>query len=275
MIAADYHTHSAYSADAKASMREMAEQALNKGLTYLCFTDHMDYDYPKEYHTKFEFDVPSYFREAAGLKEEYAGRLEIRTGIELGMQPHLASRCKALITAYPFDFVLCSSHLSNGLDPYYPAFWEGKSIHEALLCYFESILSNIKVFDDFDVCGHLDYICRYIPRDSNHSRNPLSFGCYGEFRDIIDEILLLLLSKGKGIEINTCGFKSGINHPNPHEDIIRRYCELGGGLITIGSDAHKPDHLAYDFNQIRALLLSLGLDKYAVFTKRKPSFLPL
>ena len=48
---------------------------------------------------------------------------------------------------------------------------------------------------------------------------------------------------GKGIELNTGGFKYGLGHPNPCEDIIKRYKELGGEIITLGSDAHKCESL--------------------------------
>ena len=116
---------------------------------------------------------------------------------------------------------------------------------------------------DFDVYGHIDYVVRYGP-------NKNQFYSYKKFSDIIDEILKKIISTGHGIEINTAGFKYRLGHPNPTEDIIKRYHELGGEIITIGSDGHKPEHLAYDFNKIPALLNSCGFDYYTVFEGRKP-----
>ena len=84
-----------------------------------------------------------------------------------------------------------------------------------------------------------------------------------------------MIEKGKGIEINTGGFKYGLGHPNPTEEIIKRYCELGGEIITVGADAHKPEHIAFDFQKIPAILKDAGFKYYTVFKERKPVFLPL
>lgn len=129
--------------------------------------------------------------------------------------------------------------------------------------YFSSILENIRAFDDFDVYGHLDYVVRYSP-----SRG-VSYD-YTQYADLIDEILKLLIQKGKGIEINTAGFKYGLSHPNPTEGIIARYRKLGGELVTIGADAHAPEHVAYDFQKVSDILKSAGFSYYTVFSDRKP-----
>ena len=89
---------------------------------------------------------------------------------------------------------------------------------------------------------------------------------------MIDEILRKLISLGKGIELNTGGFKYGLGHPNPTEEIIRRYRELGGDIITIGADAHKPEHVAFDFAKVPSILKDAGFDYFTVFRERKPEF---
>ena len=96
-----------------------------------------------------------------------------------------------------------------------------------------------------------------------------------KFSDIIDEILIKLIEKGKGIEINTAGFKYGLNHPNPTEDIICRYRQLGGEIITIGADGHKPEHIAYDFHKVPEILKNAGFNYYTVFKNRKPDFIKI
>ena len=98
---------------------------------------------------------------------------------------------------------------------------------------------------------------------------------YKQYADIIDEILKLLIEKGKGIEINTGGFKYGLGHPNPTEDIIARYRELGGEIITVGADAHKPEHVAFDFEKVSGILKEAGFSYYTVFKNRKPEFVKL
>ena len=80
---------------------------------------------------------------------------------------------------------------------------------------------------------------------------------------------------GKGIEVNTAGLKYGMNDPNPHHDIIKRYLELGGEIITIGSDGHCPEHMAYDFHKLPDFLSSLGVHYYTIFRNKKPEFIKL
>ena len=149
-----------------------------------------------------------------------------------------------------------------------PEYFYGKVEDEAYLEYFESILDNLAVFDCFDVYGHLDYIVRYGP-------NTNKFYSYEKYKDILDKILRTIIQKGKGIEINTGGFKYGLGHPNPTEEILTRYRELGGEIITIGADAHTPEHIAFDFHKIPQLLTDCGFRYYTVFKERKPFFYKL
>ena len=118
------------------------------------------------------------------------------------------------------------------------------------------------------MAGHLDYVVRYGP-------NKNTFYSYEKYKELFDEILKTLIAKGKGIECNTAGFKAGLNHPHPTEEILKRYRELGGEILTLGSDAHQTVHLAYHFSAIGDLLKSCGVRYYTVFKDRKPEFLPL
>lgn len=263
----DSHMHTSFSGDSDASMHSMVEAAIACGLDGICITDHLDYDYPDE-PDMFTLDLPAYCGQIHKLQSEYAGRLAVRRGIELGLQPHLAKRQNKLLTEYSFDFIIGSSHVVHGNDPYYPAFYEGRTEAEAYREYFSSIIENAQAFDDFDVYGHIDYVVRYGPNKNKEYT-------YARYADIIDEALQYLIEHGKGIEINTAGFKYGLGHPHPTEDIIRRYRELGGEIITIGSDAHAPEHVAYDFAKVPAILQEAGFRYYTVFKERKPQFLPL
>lgn len=93
--------------------------------------------------------------------------------------------------------------------------------------------------------------------------------------EIIEEILKTLISNGKGIEINTAGFKYGLGHPNPHEKVLKLYHELGGEIITIGSDAHECKHLAYDFEKVPEILKNCGFRYYSEFTGRKAAMVKI
>ena len=263
----DTHMHTHFSGDSNADPAAMARSAIEKNLAGICITDHLDYDYPNE-PDLFTIDFPQYEKGIRQLQADFSDSLNINFGIELGLQPHLAKKHHEILQEMDFDFVIGSSHVVHGLDPYYPAYYEGRSEHAAYLEYFESILENLAVFDNFDVYGHIDYVVRYGP-----NRN-LKYS-YQKYADVIDAILEKLIDIGKGIEINTGGFKYGLGHPNPTEDIIKRYHELGGEIITIGADAHKPEHVAFDFAKVPDILKAAGFQYFTVFEKRKPAFLPL
>lgn len=263
MITSDYHVHSSFSSDSDTPMEAMIQKAISLGMTRICFTDHMDYDFPDKYEMTFQFNVDNYFQKLSEMTEKYQSDIRVLKGIELGMMPHLGERYHKLLASYPFDFVIASTHLIDNIDPYYPEFWENRTSKEGLQRYFDSILENITVFQNFDVYGHLDYISRYAPDKG------VGF-CMEDFQETIDQILKTLISYEKGIEVNTAGYKYGMGHPNPHEDIIVRYLELGGTVLTIGSDGHKPEHLAYDFEQVEKLLKHIGVKEYTVFEGRTP-----
>ena len=263
----DMHMHSQFSGDSDSPQEAMILSAIAKNLGGICFTDHLDIDYPDEPEL-FLLDLPNYTASITALRDKYADRFPIRMGIELGLQPHLAELHKDILSQYPFDFVIGSSHVVHGFDPYYPQFYHNRDEKNCYLEYFESILENIQAFDDFDVYGHIDYVVRYGP---TKNKNYL----WTEYQDIIDEILRLLIQKGKGIEINTGGFKYGLGHPNPTEEIIMRYHELGGEIITLGADAHSPEHVGYDFEKLPAILNAAGFRYFTVFHNRKPEFIKL
>lgn len=267
MIICDYHNHTAFSADCEATAQSMIEKAIDLGLSYLCITDHMDPDmnFPG---LDFTFDLPEYFVKHKEWKERYGDKITVLTGIELGLQPHIAEVLKQVLAAGTYDFVIGSVHVADRIDPYLPEYWVGKTEHEGVLLYYENILECLEVFDDFDVFGHLDYIVRYSPtKAENYS--------YLKYKEIIDEILKTLISKNIGLELNTAGLKYGLGFAHPHTDILKRYKELGGEIVTIGSDAHKPEHLAYDFDKVPDILKSCGFEYYTMFRNRKPEFIKL
>ena len=263
----DTHMHSQFSGDSQAPQDSMIRAAIAKNLSGICFTDHLDIDYPDS-PEEFLLDLPNYTSSVCALREQFHGRLSVCLGIELGLQPYLQAIHSDILEQYPFDFVIGSSHVVHNFDPYYPPFWTSRTEETGYREYFESILENIRAFDGFDVYGHLDYVVRYGPsKNKNYT--------YLKYADIIDEILTTLIAKGKGIEINTGGFKYGLGHPNPTEEIIARYRALGGEIITVGADAHKPEHVGFDFEKVPDILKAAGFSYYTVFQKRKPEFIKI
>lgn len=255
-------------------MDNQIRSAISKGMRTLCFTEHMDYEYPespkhdRREGPEFWLDTESYLAGYREFKEKYEGKIELLFGVELGLQPHLVDWNTNYVNQHDFDYIIGSAHTIGRRDPYYPSFYEGRSEREAYEQYFIEAYEDIKLFDDFDSFGHLDYVVRYGP---NKNRDY----SYETYRELIDPILKLLMEKGIALEINTGGYRKGLGGPNPGRDVIMRYRELGGELITIGSDAHTAETLAADFASAEALLLECGFKNYAVFKGRKSVLYPL
>lgn len=267
-ITADFHLHSSHSGDSHTPMEEMILQGISQGLTHMCFTEHNDFNYPDSPEmpgTSFLLNTDSYLYDLIKYKEKYADKINLLFGVELGLQPSALRQNAVYAKSYDFDFIIGSSHVCNGKDPYYPEFFQGRSEEEAYREYFESILENVKKFSNFDVYGHLDYVVRYGPnRDTNYS--------YEKYRDIFDEILKLLIEKGKGIEINTGGLKKEMRDLHPCLAVLKRYKELGGEIITIGSDSHDAAYIAGHFDRATAALQECGFRYYTIFEKRMAEF---
>lgn len=274
MIQADMHMHTWFSTDSEACPRDMANEAVRKGLKTICFTDHFDKD-DLEWGEEGIFDVDAYFVEMQKLQEEYAGKLNIRIGIELGLRTYLKDYYEELTKKYPFDFVIGSVHNvpykkdaeGNILytDPAAEKLFTDRTDKEAYRLMMETTLENVRTSDCFQTLGHLDYVVRYgKSREKEYS--------YTDYADIIDEILKLLIEKEKGLEVNSAGLKYGLPFAHPHPDVLKRYRELGGEIITIGADAHKPEHIAYDFAKAEEILKFCGFKYYTEFFEQKPVF---
>ena len=268
MILADYHLHTSFSSDSESPMEEMIRHAVSLGLKTICFTEHHDIDYPVN-PDGFDFllDLPSYKEEIFKMKEHYQDQIEINYGVELGLMPTTLDQCAAFVKDEPFDFIIGSTHIVDFMDPYDAIYFETYPARLGLAHYFEDILKNISSFNHYCVYGHLDYAARYI-------KDPSFEFHYRDYSDLLDAILKMIIENGKGIEVNTAGLKYGMSDPNPHHEIIKRYMELGGEIITIGSDGHCPKHMAYDFYKLPDFL-SNGIRYYTVFRDKKPEFIKL
>ena len=228
----DYHLHTTVSFDGKGTAQEMAEAAVKAGLKEICFTDHLDYHDDPAIPPRL-FTMEAYGKAYDGL--EVPG-LTIKKGFEFGLTVYNAEDLKKFVSLRPFDFIIGSVHFADGYDPYHPAYWEGKTVEKAFHRYLEVTYDCVKVHDDYDVLGHLTYVCKSV---HNPSHRPVP---YKEHAELIDEILRILVAKGKGMEINTSGVDRAGDYL-PTADILKRFKELGGEWITVGSDAHDPSRV--------------------------------
>ena len=189
----DCHMHSSFSADSDTPMEEMIQTAADQGLTGICFTEHFDPDYPDTpENLDFSLNIPAYRQKLESLADAFKDQIQVNFGIELGLQPQLAESFSDLLKEVPFDFVIGSSHVVHGYDPYYPSYFEGRKESACYMEYFESILENIAAFDEMDVYGHIDYVVRYGPNQNRQYS-------YGRYKEILDEILFMQKDSGEKV----------------------------------------------------------------------------
>lgn len=256
----DFHLHTDLSFDGHDSALNMAQAAVKAGLKEICFTDHMDYD-PLDPNHKLNFEVADYAKVYDALE---IPNLTIRRGFEFGMLPENVEQFQHDLTLREWDFVIGSVHFVDGLDVYYSQYWEGKTYHHAILQGFEEILTCVRNHDGFDVLGHLTYLGKCT---ANPEKKPI---LYKDYREAVDEIMKILVQKGIGMEFNTSGLdRCGAYLPDP--EYLRRFKELGGEIVTIGSDAHHANRVGQYCREAAEIVREI-FGYVCTFAGRKPQF---
>jgi len=260
--------HSNFSSDSDATMESMIQAGIERGLKGLCLTDHVEFDPAPPYDEEL-FDPIVYRAEIERLRKIYGDKIDIRMGAEIGYQPHVIEQMNQFSTTVEFDFILCSLHSIDKLDFHTLAFFENKTSDEAFESYFKAYYECAK--NDtiiYNVLSHYDFLKRYTTYDGEQ--------IFKDNFDIINATFKQLIERGKGIEVNTSGFtRYKLEHSLPSVDILKLYKELGGEMITIGSDAHSPLHVAEHFDITCDLLKSIGFNYLTRFEKMKPEFIKL
>ena len=242
---ADYHVHTEFSDDSTYPMVQVVKDAIAMGMDEICFTDHVDYGIKEDWDSGkpilyrgeeplANVDYPVYSARTRELQHVYGTQIDIRMGLEFGIQMHTIPKYEALYQKYPFDFIILSIHQVEDKEFWTQDFQKGKSQEEYNKRYYEEMLNVIRGYQNYSVLGHLDLITRY---DEN--------GIYPfeKVEPIVSEILKTAIKDGKGIELNTSYHRYGLDDTTPSVKILKLYHELGGDIITIGSDSHKPEHL--------------------------------
>ena len=256
----DYHIHTSVSFDSTESAENVIAAARAAGLREICFTDHYDFHTdPTDAHNLFTKE--SY--DAAYAKLECDG-ISVKRGVEFGLTTWDAPQLRALEAEYGFDFVIGSVHYVDGYDPYLKEYWVGKTPEYAFRRYLEHMLDCVRAHSDFDVLGHMNYVCK---SPNNPTRSPLF---YNDYREICDEIMRELVKKGRGMEINTSGCDR-VGEFLPNADFLRRFRELGGEIVTLGSDSHTCDRVGQYSAEALAILKDI-FGYVCTFDKRKPIF---
>ena len=258
----DYHLHSSFSKDGKEQMYNMCLAAKKAGLKYIAITDHLDYDdlLPENWEIKDITSPEGYLATVNRMRGQFP-MLDIALGVEAG---YTASGQKTVIEKINLikpDFVIGSLHFVNGIDIYHEIFFEGKTKKQAYDFYFEKLLESIKPLSEYsNIIGHLTYISkgRHIPYDNVKVE-------YSEHGEIIDEILKQIISFNMGIEINTSGLLRKVGLMLPHFEIVKRYRQLGGEILSIGSDAHLTQHVGNALKEAADMAKEAGFEYLTIF----------
>ncbi len=270
----DYHVHSYYSDDSIYEMENVVIDAINLGLEELCFTDHVDYGIKADWGEKGtgvfnlgkevrNVDYPRYFDEIETLQKKYKDKIVIKKGLEFGIQMHTIPRYQELFNTYEMDFVLLSIHQINDLEFWTGEYQKGLTMQEAYDGYYDELYNVVQNFHDYSVLAHMDHIRRYLDKNLD---------CFEETKDAIRKILEVVIADGKGIEINTSSFRYDINGLTPSIEILKLYHDLGGKIITIGSDSHKKEDLAQHIESSKKVLKDIGFKYHCTFDKMQPIF---
>lgn len=268
MILPDYHIHTSYSPDSKMDPEEAVRAAIASGVTNICFTEHMDLGH----HMEMYDQVPNF----AGMEETISRLIEkypkitIGKGIEVGYIPETADQTAEVLENQKFDYVLLSTHCVDGLDCGLPESKRGQDKLTAYQRYLETVYASVT--DDrlekyYDCVSHIGYIAKGLHYEVNDFP-------YQMFPELFDKILCEIIKRGKGIEVNTSGIDRG-GHVLPHPSIIRRYWELGGRIITIGSDAHKSQNVGAYIKDAIDIIANAGFEEITLFQNRVSSFVKI
>ncbi|NME36619.1 MULTISPECIES: histidinol-phosphatase HisJ family protein [Fusobacterium] len=267
MFYSDYHIHSRFSGDSNEDLIKIIEKSTELGLEEIAITDHLEHGM-EDLSSAWNINLDEYAKEILKLKEIYKDKIKIKFGIEAGIQPHTLDFYNEKISKYPLDFVIASTHGINSIDLAFGILQAGKTRDEMQEFYFKTVLENVKKFQNYCVYGHIDFITRY--------GGPKFRGMdIGKHMEVIDEILKEIISRGKGIEINTSGFRYGEDRVYPDFPILKRYFELGGEILTIGSDSHQKEYITKDFKIAYEMLEKLDVKYITSFEKMNPSFIKI
>lgn len=276
---ADYHLHSQFSFDSEYPMKQIVKDAIKLGINELCFTDHVEYgpnidrdEIKPDHRVDYEHgwglnvDYPRYFKRIDKLSKKYHNKIELKKGLEFGLQYHTIDRYKDLFDKYgdELDFVILSCHNLNDKSFWNQSFQQDLTQDEYYKAYYKALLYFVKNFKDYSVLGHLDHIVRYDFSGEIYESD--------EVDALIDEILKTVIADGKGIELNASYDRYHVGDTTPSRKILERFKELGGEIITIGSDSHKRGQLGDHVEEAKEVLRELGFEKFCTFNKMSPVF---
>jgi histidinol-phosphatase (PHP family) len=259
----DYHMHSRESCDCDATMAAMCAAALERGLREIAFTEHYDLN-PGDQCPGY-YQPARFFEQLEAARAEFAGQgLAIRAGVEIG-EPHIyAEAHRAVLDRWPYDVVLGSLHWTGGeFSVFDRSYYASRGPAEAFGRYFAELVEMVRA-GGFEILAHVDVVKR------------VGYDVYARFdthewEDLYRPVWQACIEAGIAVEINTGGYRRRVDEAHPALDALRWYREMGGELLTLGSDAHRPEHVAHRFDEALALARAAGFTRLCTFEQRQIS----
>lgn len=276
----DLHTHSVFSPDAKDPVEKMIAKAKRLGMTAFAVTDHCDCNMwdpaPSEDITDaMMYGAGTYaldsIAEQYRIKQELKGKLHYCVGIELGQPLQNPEKAELIAGDERLDLIIGSHHMNEGMDDFYYLKYDqftADEIKKLYIDYFRQVLKMV-IWGKIDVLGHLTYPSRYIVGEYGIKLDEM------DYLDYISEILLYLIDRGIGIEINTSGLRQKYGRTFPTVEYIKQFHDLGGEIVTIGSDAHSTVDVGKGINEGIEIAKAAGFRYITYFEKHKPIFIPI
>lgn len=271
---ADYHVHTEFSDDSIYPMEDVAKDAIDMHLDEICITDHVDYGVKVDWDSGEEIlyrhgeplanvDYPRYITEIERVRRLYGGQIAIKTGMEFGVQTHTIPQFEALFQRYSFDFIILSIHQVEDKEFWTQEFQKGRTQQEYNERYYEEMLRVVQRYKNYSVLGHMDLLKRY---------DKAGIYPFEKIKPFAAEILKNVIADGKGIEINTSSHRYGLADSMPSVELLQLYRDLGGSIITIGSDSHTPSHLGTFIHETKEYLDELGFLSFCTYEQMQPIF---
>lgn len=264
----DQHLHSRHSFDCRTEPAANVESALSQGLSGLTFTEHFD-THPDDWEGCI-YDEQACATTIRQLREAYGTRIFIGKGIEVCFQPERMDFILDFLGRHPFDMVMLSVHYFGDAAVHTQKNWEGVDLATGTRRYLETVCEAARCCADlrtrrgkrvFDVLGHLDVVKRYTQRFRGGHDVP---AC----AEIVDDMLRACLAADLVPEINTSSLRQGLDESMPGPWTVTRYAQLGGTCMSLGSDAHRAEHVGAGFDYAAGLLRAAGISRTAWFRDR-------
>lgn len=270
----DYHVHTEFSDDSTYPMEQVVKDAIALALDEICITDHVDYGVKADWDSDepilyrhgepiANVDYPRFMTEFKRVQQLYGDRLSIKLGMEFGVQSHTIPQFETLFKRYPFDFIILSIHQVEDKEFWTQDFQQGRAQQEYNERYYEEMLKVVRAYKNYSVLGHMDLIKRY---------DEAGIYPFEKVKPFIAEILKIVIADGKGIEVNTSSHRYGLSDSMPSTELLQLYHDLGGTIVTIGSDSHAPAHLGTYIQEAEYQLKSLGFQHFCTYEKMQPIF---